>query len=170
MTWDCPRDCDFCVNKNLPVEPKLCRVEDLAGYDQVLLTGGEPMLYPIRVLDTVRRLRRQTPTEAQKIFLYTAFFTPALSGLIEFVDGVHCALHHPLSSADLRGFYGFQRLIGIRYAGLGKTFRLYIEPRIRCAVEIVPCRWERVEVKPWLKDCPMPPDEELFELLPRREK
>lgn len=161
VTWDCPRDCDLCCNKNLPAEAKPRRVADLKGYDQVLLTGGEPTLYPVRLLEIVRELRQQTPAEKQKVYLYTALYRPALGSLVEVTDGVHYSLHHPLHPADLEGFYRFQRLIG---AYPGKSFRLYIEPRIRQAIEIVPSRWEKVEVKPWLDFCPLPPDEELFYL------
>ena len=162
-TWDCDRDCDLCCNKNLPVEPRPCRVPDLEGYDQVILTGGEPMLYPERLCEVVRELRARTPAARQKVYLYTARYAPTLEWLVWHLDGVHFTLHHPLRAPDLEGFYRFQHPIG-RHAGSGKSFRLYVEPRITQAVAVFPSRWARVEVKPWLDFCPLPPNETLFVL------
>ncbi len=163
VTWDCLRDCDLCCNKNLPVELRSCRLSDLRDYDQVLLTGGEPMLYPEKLQEIIRELRSRTPVTKQKIYLYTALYVPALEQLVNLVDGVHFTLHHPLRPGDLDGFRRFQNVIG-RYRGTYKTFRLYVEPRISDPVAIIPDRWARVEVKPWMMECPLPEGEELFYL------
>lgn len=162
-TWDCNRDCDLCCNKNLPVQPETCSLEDLRDYDQVLLTGGEPMLYPEQLLETIKYLRSWRSDEWQKIYLYTALWTPALKEIVKHVDGIHFTLHHPVGPRDLEGLRHFQRLISKpEYAE--KTFRLYIESRVKVRVEITPSLWERVEVKPWLDQCPLPENETLFQL------
>lgn len=167
-TWNCPRDCDLCCNKDpgTAAQVKDCRIADLANYDQVLLTGGEPTLYPAQLFEIVRELRSQTPAEKQKIYLYTAQFIPALQDLVPVIDGVHFTLHHPARLTDLHGFQRFQRLIR-GYVGSDKSFRLYLEPRIAIPIEIIPSYWTRVEVSPWRADCPLPPNEELFQLAPR---
>lgn len=164
-TWACPRDCDNCCNKDPGIveQAKPCSVADLqAEYDQVILTGGEPMLHPVRILNIIKQLRRQTHPNVQKIFLYTAMFTPALHGLVPRLDGVHFTLHYPLRRGDVWGFYRFQNLA--QHAGPEKSFRLYIEPRITKPISIIPSAWARVKVKPWLDQYPLPPNEELFQL------
>lgn len=162
-TWRCHRDCDLCCNKKLLVEPRPCSIADLTGYDQVLLTGGEPMLYPEQVVAVARELRLRTPPKQQRIYLYSALAHPAFPEVLKWIDGVHFTLHHPLMHFDLEGFKWFQGLL-VSQAGLGKSFRLYVDPRIDRSVKIVPNRWARVEVKPWLDECPLPENEEFFEL------
>jgi hypothetical protein len=164
ITWDCLRSCALCVNKNLPVEPKPCKIKDLQGYDQILLTGGEPMLYPKETLDIIMKLRKQTPEEVQNIYLYTAMFTSELRWLVWELNGIHYTVHPPVKPEDLVGFRAFQQLIG-EPEFKDKTFRLHIESQIDSPIEIIPSLWARLEVKPMLRNCPLPEGEELFELI-----
>jgi hypothetical protein len=164
-TWDCNRNCDKCCNKNLPAEPIPCTLRDLPGFDGVVLTGGEPLLYPEKLLDIVRALRtaRWIDKSDQKIFLYTALWTPHLWDLVGKLDGIHYTLHYPASDSDLIGFEHFQNLLR-EYQGSEKSFRLYLEPRITEPILLYPNLWSRVEVKPWLDFCPLPENETLFVL------
>ena len=164
VTWACRRDCDNCCNKmpGLRESAKPCSVADLKDYDQVLITGGEPMLYPAQVLKLIRQLRSQRTAAEQKVFLYTALYTPELRQLVPELDGVHFTLHYPLKRGDVQGFYMFQDHIG--YLDKGKSFRLYIEPRITKSITIVPNVWSRLEVKPWLTECSLPDGETLLKL------
>lgn len=167
VTWDCNRDCDFCVNKDPKILAQVgtCGIADLKDYDQVILTGGEPLLYPKQLIAIIEQLREQTPAEKQQVILYSALHTPWMCRVVDRLDGVHFALHTPLKPVDLKGFEYFQEMISL-YEGSDKTFRLYIEPRITYPITIVPSRWDRVEVKPWLEECPLPEGEELFQLRP----
>jgi len=160
VTTDCNRDCDLCCNKNLPVKPRV--VEELAelrDYDQVLLTGGEPMLYPRQLLDIVEKLKCWEPDH--KVYVYSALASEWMGVVASKADGVHFTLHHPLTEMDLLRFYWFQDLLSFPWYQ-GKSFRLYIEPRIEEEVKIIPSRWSRVEMKPWLAECPLPENEELL--------
>jgi len=161
MTWDCPRNCDMCCNKNLPVEPRPCTLADLADYDQVLLTGGEPTLYPEKLLDNIMTLRAQS--REQKIYLYTAQFLPAMHGFVPLLDGIQYSLHHPVTPTELLDFADFQFLIG-KYRGTERTFRLYVDNRITESVLVEPHNWSRVGFTPWREPSPLPEGEELFVL------
>jgi pyruvate-formate lyase-activating enzyme len=162
MTWDCNRDCDLCCNKNLPVQPVTCTVKDLAPFDQVLITGGEPSMYMQKLVDLIETLREQRPM-GQEVYLYTALWHPGLKWAARYLDGIHYTLHHPLRHNDLLGFKKFQEMIGDP-AFDDKSCRLFMEPRVRCPVPVIPSRWSRVEVKPWLDACPLPDGEVLLQL------
>ena len=69
ITEECNRSCVGCCNndfnlKNLPI------VNMFKNYDKVIITGGEPMLYPDRVKQVISEVRLQNP-EA-KIIMCTA--------------------------------------------------------------------------------------------------
>ncbi len=162
MTWDCNRDCDLCCNKNLPVVPRTCTTRDLRPFDQVLITGGEPSMFMVELLTLIDTLRIQRP-EGQGVFVYTALWHDGLRQVARYVDGIHYTLHHPLKHNDLIGFKKFQEMIGDPEFE-NKSFRLYMEPRIHAPVPIIPSRWARVEVKPWLDACPLPEGEVLLQL------
>ena len=148
ITFDCPQDCDLCCNKYAPMQRLMtpCSLEDLRVYDQVLITGGEPMLYPKEVIRIARALRNQSPD--QTIYLYTALHTHRMKDILPHVDGVHFTIHKSATRADVERFYKFQNLI----RGWNKSFRLYLEPGIDKPIKVIPNRWTRVEVKPWLQE------------------
>lgn len=166
ITEQCNRKCDICCMKHGSVREQMetCSEDDIHGYSEIMITGGEPMLYPERVKHLAVLFARNNSTA--KIYLYTAYFRHAIREIIPYVDGIHYTLHHPLSFDDLSGFNQFQALADT-YRHRGKTFRLYIDPRVGLGVKIVPCVWARVEVKPWLDDCPLPEGERLLKLTER---
>ena len=43
ITYDCPRDCQSCCNKHIGDVPQV-KFEDLLSYEEIVITGGEPML------------------------------------------------------------------------------------------------------------------------------
>jgi hypothetical protein len=93
--------------------------------------------------------------------LYTACYKPELHSIIEYIDGVHYTLHYPITIGDLAKLECMEYLASVHHT---KSFRLYIEPRITHPIIIIPNSWNRIEVKPWLDECPLPDNEELFEL------
>ena len=102
---DCNRQCKGCCNqyydlKNLPVET------DFTGYREVILTGGEPMLKPQLVLETIKEIRAQNPQA--RIFMYTAKVDNALATimLLRVLDGVTVTLHETEDVASLAFFAG----------------------------------------------------------------
>lgn len=158
VTFNCNRHCDNCCNTHESVMSKAVHVQsiwELAEFDRILITGGEPMLYPNQTANMAMILKGL----GKEVFMYTAMYRPEMIKLMPVLDGIHFTLHHPIQFEDLTGFYNFQHLI-LDWAG---SYRLYIDNRIDLPVEIAPNRWKRVEVKPWLSEseCPLPPDETL---------
>ena len=166
----CNRDCELCCNKAeagaiqgaIPIK-SIC---DVTGYDEVLLTGGEPMLNPDKVIGAATYARKFNPHA--KIYLYTAWWYNDYDRMLEVlraVDGVHYAVHGPsMYDNDFDMLKWVQDHL-FRNKDWDKSYRLHLDRDIASTVEITPCLWSRIDCKPWLVDCPLPPHEDLFEII-----
>ena len=100
FTNDCNRRCAGCCNRNWTGEPAVeMSIAELREYDEIYITGGEPMLYPKELKKLITELR----TKDNKIFLYTALPYPkkTFMALVKILDGASVTLH---SYADRRKF------------------------------------------------------------------
>ena len=170
ITTHCLRDCPYCCNKYRSIIDNAITLHnvdqlDSLGFDRILITGGEPMLVPNRVIAIAQHFNKL----GKEVFLYTAMYRGELHTIVKLVKGIHFTLHYPLRDMhsvepwaydDLDGFYRFQQMI----SGWMGSYRLYINPEIQSTISIIPSLWSRVEVKPWIQeaDCHLPPNEELF--------
>jgi organic radical activating enzyme len=172
ITFDCERSCDYCCNKYKSLMDKGIHIDDIVplfNYDEICITGGEPMLYPERTLTIIKRLK-QYVKQTTKIYLYTAkYVNNSNSRYIRcLVNGIHFTLHKTSTKEDVKDFEKFQddillhEQLSIMY-GM-KSFRLFIHPRMSYPVKIYPFIWKRVEIKPWLEEgnCPLPKNETLY--------
>lgn len=164
ITLKCHRQCPYCCNNYADIKAQMRRIKNLdsvCNYDEVMITGGEPMQYPKKVMGVIHQLRKQNPNAP--MYLYTAYYSVFIYPITRLVDGIHYTLHANSTSYDLIGFRNFQHLIG-KYPE--KSFRLYIHPEVKHKITIIPNLWKRVEVKPWMPEgeCPLPEGEELFVL------
>jgi len=123
-------------------------VTALIDYDIICITGGEPLLQPDRTLAIISEIRRQNPKAV--VYLYSALYNDRMSDVLRIVDGVHFTLHYGATNLDIDGFYNFQELISKEPDN--KSFRLYIDQRVKQVVAIQPCLWRRIEAKPWISE------------------
>lgn len=66
---DCNRNCPGCCNRDWDLQAlPLC--QDYTPYRLIMLTGGEPMLYPEIIREAIAAIRRQTNVP---IYLYTVY-------------------------------------------------------------------------------------------------
>ena len=88
---DCKRNCVGCCNNDWNLDA-LPVVESYAGYAEVLLTGGEPMLDPQLVIATAREIRRQSDA---KIYVYMAKIDiiSDVCAVLAATDGICVTLH-----------------------------------------------------------------------------
>ena len=156
---DCNRNCPGCCNKdwdlkNLPVE------KDFSEYDIVMLTGGEPMLYPHLVLAMIGEVRKQS--EAQ-VYVYTAKVDDLVSSAIvlDRADGITLTLH---TQDDVEKFLHFNTLIS-QSPSLkeGKSLRLNVFKDI--VVWGNTSRWNVKYDIEWIEDCPLPEDEKFARMV-----
>jgi len=162
LWFDCNRKCLNCCNEYDSIigkGEKISSFDGLEQYDEFLLTGGEPMLHPSRLINIINIIRDKYP--GKKIYLYTALFTQVMPSIIPLVDGIHFTLHSPVNDVDIFGFEAIQ-IASSHYPE--KSFRAYIDPRIEKSIHLYPSAWKRLEVKPWLLEgeCPLPDGEKLF--------
>ena len=127
----------------------LKKFSDLNGYDKVILTGGEPMLDADRVINIATSIRFHSHC---KIYLYTAYHKNDwdLERVLQQVDGIHYSLHAEATGVDIFDFECFQQRIQT-WADV-KSFRLFVDNKIKCAVHVRPNTWQQVEFKPWLSE------------------
>ena len=98
---DCNRNCPGCCNRDWDLQAlPLC--QDYTPYRLIMLTGGEPMLYPEIIREAIAAIRRQTNVP---IYLYTAM-PEQLDALMPLLDGVTVTLHTP---EDIPVFQSFDR-------------------------------------------------------------
>lgn len=153
---DCNRSCEGCCNKQWDLS-KLPVVSDFTPYDEIILTGGEPMLKPEIVFRTIRMIRNQNISA--RIILYTAMTDKAntLLFILENLDGLTITLH---DEQDILPYIAFRMLIDRYRFNNAKSLRLNVFSGVdarRYANE----DWQIKDNIEWLEDCPLP-DNEVF--------
>ena len=165
ITRNCNRSCSYCCNKidsvmaQMKVVTELC---DLSHYDEVMITGGEPMLMPDLTLSVTRQLRIKSST--QKIYLYSALWTHRMVELLPYVDGIHYTIHAAATQTDMTLLELFREMI---VGWEGKSFRV-------CIDEGIPDKYPQaqlgdVNVKVWkpVDECKVPEGETLLIYKPK---
>ena len=143
--------------------------EDLFKYEEICITGGEPMLMSERVVEMIHRLRLQGYTG--KIWLYTASSRKlksywACKMLIDAVDGITYTIHHGKMETVKRDLTDLRHLDTYLKESdrSGKSDRLYIDSRVfnQDYVDSLSYGWAVVKSLKWsMDDCPLPEGEEL---------
>jgi hypothetical protein len=162
-TRACQRNCDYCSNKYDHVIAQMQPLTDLrtlADNDEIIITGGEPMLMPEKLWKFLKEVKFNCPNS--KLYLYTALADglPHLRFIVDLVDGVHFTLHRGASYTDVEDFHFFQ---SIARSTNDKSFRLSVDPDIQYPLSIIPAVWKDIRIKTWFdpENCPVPVDESL---------
>ena len=156
---ECNRQCSGCCNKDFDL-PNLPVCTDYKGYDQIILTGGEPMLHPDLVLQTIRAIRKEEPKA--KIYVYTAMvegIRKALDVLRE-ADGVTVTLHN---QDDVIPFLVFSEMVAVTGLHEGRSLRVNVFENVNLSNDI-PEGWKAKLDIQWIKNCPLPKGEMLMRL------
>lgn len=148
ITTHCHKRCEGCCNKdwdlkNLPI------CTDFSGYDEILITGGEPFLYRVHLLIILAQIRKANPT--CKLYIYTAFDDDlTIEKLLskDIIDGITFTLH---DSEDIRVL---QMLDSTLEGMKNKSLRLNIFKGIE--VPELKSSWIIKDNIEWIKDCPLP--------------
>jgi len=153
MSFKCNRKCKGCCNQIMDFDHILAKVEEIKDYEEVFVTGGEPMLYPDRLIQVIDILRSNGN---KKIFLYTAWPHPKKKFLevMKHLDGVTLTLHAAL---DRMLFYdnGYDKM---KFPGKDMRLKVFSVKKFGDMGD-----WDVRSTK-WITDCPMPPDEDLYVL------
>lgn len=171
ITTKCNRRCRGCCNKTMVKGVKKVSFEDLFNYDEIIITGGEPMLMADRAVEMLHRLR--LGGYKGKIWLYTAFAHRlerywAVKMLIDEVDGITFTLHYnsriETLKEDLRSLRKLDKYLS-KLEGKERSDRLYIDSRVykEDYVKSLVNKWAAVKPLVWNKngECSLPEGEEL---------
>jgi len=161
LLWpDCNRRCPGCCNNdwdvaNLPV------CTDYSCYDEIMLTGGEPMLYPKKLYAAIHSIRKATKSAWSRtpIYVYTADVSELKMAQLMAVmsDGLTVTLHEQKDAADFIKFA--QALDEHTVAHTGLSLRVNVFIGVVLDAETVPLYWTIKSGIKWIKDCPLPDGE-----------
>lgn len=173
VTTDCPNHCPMCCNNSWDFD-KLPVVKDF-DYDEVMIIGGEPLLFTDKVIGLAKAIKTLNPIlypgeSVPKIYVYTSM--PSiyrLSKVMEVVDGIVLTPH---SKKDVGKFIKLNTvllndLVFIVKVGVGKfSLRLNLFKNIKDMLpeDIDLSLWKVKDIE-WIKDCPVPQGE-AFRRLP----
>ena len=158
VTEKCNRACPGCCNKdwdlkNLPV------CNDFTGYDEIMLTGGEPLLDVPRLLDLVARIREAH--DQVKVLVYTAYAERVLH-VLPYVDGVTLTLHEPKGVSPLWELDNVLDELQDAPWVENASLRLNVFKGI---TNVIPSTlWQIKSDIEWLENCPLPEDEVFMRL------
>jgi MoaA/NifB/PqqE/SkfB family radical SAM enzyme len=159
LLWEqCNRNCEGCCNKDwdLAALPKV-NMQALGAYDEIILTGGEPMLHPITLLTISNGIRKKYPEK--KLVLYTAKVDHILWRRIAVnFDGVTVTLH---AQPDVYLFEAYA-MLNTYPRVIDKWLNVFEEVHLTdFQIEKYQnnCWDVRTDYK-WIKNCPLPTDEE----------
>lgn len=156
---DCTRNCPGCCNNDWDIDG-LPVITDFADYDEIMLTGGEPMLYPARLRRAIADIRKQ---HIGNIWIYTAH--PSFS-LLTFLlapgmaDGATVTLHHQSDVYMLAEFMWMMARFGRGVVESARSMRLNVFAGID-VTGLDTSGWLVKDGMEWIKDCPLP-DGEVF--------
>lgn len=163
----CNRFCEKCCNQselhdldNLPIidTPSILQAQE------VILTGGETMIDPIRIQRITRTLRQINPDLL--IYMYTAKCRPPANLIVcmEDLNGITLTLHEPKDVFDFQMFSQWMELKPDWF--YSKSLRLNYFPSEGVSLEGVKVDGWTVEAIEWLDDCPVPEHETLMRWAP----
>jgi organic radical activating enzyme len=153
VTYKCHRNCPECVNTAHPREtvPVLER-QDLKQFDEVVITGGEPLLFPEKVQDLANVLKR--------VILYTAVPDwDALESVAGYIEAVTISLRN---DDDVSRFNDYAESWALDDLP-NKRVRVYYEnlrrmPNLYRGYSFKMCQWKPAA------ECHLPVNEKLFRL------
>jgi len=168
ITQNCDKNCDGCCNKHSVFKPRvLNNLNELLNYNEVMITGGEPLLYPHRIITIIDFLRQNN--FKGKIYLYSAkYIQKTYYELLQKIDGLHYTLHAEATDRDVSDLKELCNLIthSIFYGSSSETsFRLAIDKRLYAKYDfsnIDFSGWHVIRKMEWQMECPLPENEELL--------
>lgn len=165
VTEKCNRNCEGCYNKDWKYEPPI-ELEDfniLEEYDEIIITGGEPLLYPTQLQTFLSTLWKKDTLSEKKFYLYSADCTKILEliDIITLLDGLTFTIH---SEEDIKPFLQFNRILLFLKEEMLEdiSLRLYIFDNLQTKFPLIDLSLWKVKNVSWIKDCPLPEEETLF--------
>jgi len=159
VTKKCNKRCRGCITKTL-INMETVTFDDLMGFENIMITGGEPMLMSDRCVELVHRLRLKGFTgmitlsfsDASKVGRYWA-----ADMLIDEVDGIFFTLHYNSNKeklkSDLKNLRKLDKYLSSKDRKR-KSDVLYIDKRAYDAEYKKTLRggWSLIEPQEWIRN------------------
>lgn len=159
VTTLCPNKCPLCCNNSwdfskLPVVNRW-------NYDEIMFTGGEPLLFPDKVATLAKSIKTIAKEEGNnpKLYIYTAVCDIIkVTSVIQYVDGIVLTPHN---LSDIPKFIDLNNFMKNNNSFNGKSMRLNLFSNIKEAlpIDIDLSMWHIKDME-WIKDCPVPKGED----------
>jgi hypothetical protein len=155
VTDQCDRACPGCCNKQWDLS-KLPIADQFNGYDEIMITGGEPLLDVVKTIAIITELHVATYAP---IFVYTAKLEPASDVLAVLImaDGITVTLHEQ-NDFD-KWLHLDDALAHFPDLFSDKSLRLNIFKNVKIPEGTDLSRWQVKDKIVWIDPCPLPNDE-----------
>lgn len=156
LTDVCHKKCDGCCNKDFKLD-ELEVVKSFKEFEVIMITGGEPMLYPEAVIDLIDQIREENKTA--KLILYTTKLVEVIECDLDYeLDGLTITLH---DQKDADKFVQTERAIVLNSKCVARLniFKGITIPQLRN-------KWIIKDNIEWIKNCPLPEGEVFMRLKP----
>lgn len=160
-TYKCHRSCAGCVNTVHPAESvqSVSKNEFPYGYNEIILTGGEPTLFPYKLKEIANDLKYT------RLILYTAApdYMQVLM-VMSYFSGITITLHDDYDVSRFNACFPGLIRWGERHNGNLPLFFIRMYDNIQSTVQLFPeaqykvCRWVPPE------ECKLQPNEDLYRL------
>jgi hypothetical protein len=166
ITKKCDRDCDGCCNKSsiLDSMKDITDLQILQEYQVIMITGGEPILVPEKLMDLLHWLDEHME-HTTPIYLYSARYDRKIyEKIMSLINGLHFTLHAEANDEDIADL----KALSLFLKGYGRhhqSLRLAIDTRVYSRYDLSNIdlsAWSVVRKMTWLKDAPLPAGEELL--------
>jgi len=168
VTFDCNRKCPGCCNTKLPEYRVVLNNEELMEYQEIVITGGEPLLMPDKILFFIFSMREKG--YQGKMYLYTSLWKEnyIYKRILNSLDGFTFTLHAECTDTDISA------LKNLSNCGFPQTSdfssRLIIDKRVYDKYDLSNInfeKWNIIRKLEWKEKCDPAPNEELlvYELL-----
>lgn len=160
VTFECDRKCPGCCNVAPGFSYKETKFDDLLKYEEIVITGGEPMLISEYCVEFVHRLKYSG--YKGKIFLYTAYNKANKKwsdlALLKEVDGVTYTIHADPTKKELQMLANMETAIILSKV---KSSRLHIDSRVK-ELNFHKEVWNEVKYFDWKEECPVIETEDIL--------
>lgn len=166
VTNICGRKCDGCCNNDPIFRPtEITSLKQVLDYDEILITGGDPALYPQKMYNMLERLIKLYNYKG-KVYLYTSsvMSNSHLSDIIWLIDGFQHTVHYEANDFDIMELSRLSNFL-VEYNSKRHSFRLAIDKRLYERYDfgnIDLSGWSIIRKLVWQEHCPLPKGEELF--------
>ncbi len=170
VTTDCPNKRPLCCNNSWDFS-KLPKVRDF-DYDEIMITGGEPLLFTDKLVELSVAIRSINPIlypeeEMPKIYVYTSI--PGITQFEEILDYVDGVVLTPHSKEDVNRFVALNKYLyhSIKHdvddGGISLRLNLFKNIKDMLPEGIDLSLW-KVKDMEWIKDCSVPQGEDFMRL------